>query len=451
MTLKTQNAPEDHVSRRRYNREKRARLEAESLLEDKSRALFEANECLRDQATALEQAVRQRTAELKDALQDAEAANAAKSAFLAMISHEIRTPLNGVMGMSTALSETELTDEQAAMIETLMASGDMVLALLNDILDLGKIEARQMDVEEIDFDLFQLVEDAVAALRVISNQRGNQLSVTMPGSLPRWVRGDPHRLRQVLANLLSNALKFTRDGTVSLCVDLRDDMLVFKVTDTGIGVPENRRNRLFKAYAQTDAAISRQFGGTGLGLSISRDVCRLMGGDIGYAPADPGPGSVFTASVRYLAGVEGGAFEEDNIDATAIMASKRWKILVAEDSQTNQKVLELLLRQYDLAMDMVSDGREALDRFETHTYDIILMDVNMPGMDGLEAATKIRESELRSGAQATPMIVLTANAMTHQVTSYLQLGFDAHVAKPVQRDKLLLEMAKLLRPVASAT
>ena len=448
MTQLAHGAGDDRVSRRRYERERAARKQAEVLLEEKSRALFEANAALTAQATALERAVQDRTAELEAAKTVAESSNSAKSGFLAMISHEIRTPLNGVLGMATVLAECDLPEDQQEMVATIQSSGTSLLDLLNDMLDLSKIEANKMELEERDFDFDAFCRQTLKVFEPQAEAKRLSLELCQEGEAQGWIRSDPTRLRQVIANLVSNALKFTDKGGVLLNVSRTGDMLTLQVRDTGAGVPPDKQDRLFEAFAQTDASITRRFGGTGLGLAISRQICRLMGGDLVYR-ALPEGGSCLAANVRIANSCpKAPAQHEGNSQNQKILEAHPWRILVAEDSETNQRVIRLLLRRYPLKIHVVGDGAAAVEaHFET-PYDLILMDVNMPVMNGLEAAAMIRQVETARNLPYVPIVALTANAMTHQVSSYLRQGIDAHVAKPVKREELTGCMARLLRSQA---
>ncbi len=437
---------EDRVSRRRYEREKRARLEAEGLLEAKSRELWEANQQLKTQAANLEDAVRLRTEELEQATQQAQSASAAKSSFLAMISHEIRTPLNGVLGMASVLAESELPDDQHHMAEVILTSGQSLLELLNDVLDLSKIEAGKMEVESRRFDLHALCRQIEELFGARALGKGLRFSFVIAPEVPRFVVCDPTRVRQVLSNLLSNAIKFTARGEVSARVGREGPQLSLTVLDSGPGVPEEKRAGLFEAFVQTDSSITRKFGGTGLGLAISRNICRIMGGDLIYVLRPEG-GSCFAGRVGFTEAEAEARETSDSADAAEVqrvLTALPWRVLVAEDSLTNQKVLRLLLRPYALDLTMVEDGAAAVERHCAAPFDLILMDVNMPVMNGLEAAALIREAEGAHGLPHVPIIALTANAMTHQVSDYLQQGIDAHVAKPVKREILAARMAKFL-------
>ena len=439
-------APDDgRVLRRRYDRERAARKEAERLLEGKSRALFEANAALQAQAAALEEAVQERTRELEQAKTAAESASAAKSGFLAMISHEIRTPLNGVLGMATALVESdELQGEQREMAEIIQSCGLSLLELLNDLLDLSKIEAHKMEMEERDFDLDALCHEVRQVYEPRAESKGLDLRVRQDARARGWISSDPTRLRQVITNLASNALKFTATGGIHIDLRRKGEVLEIEVRDTGPGVPPERRDRLFEAFTQTDASITRKFGGTGLGLAISRRICRLLGGDLVHEPA-PEAGARFIARVKVRDAQPRPRSADTSVDAAeAVLMARDWRVLVAEDSETNQRVLSLLLRRYPLRIDMVDDGAEAVEAHFAEAYDLILMDVNMPVMNGLEAAAMIREVEAARELRTVPIIALTANAMTHQVSSYLRQGVDAHVAKPVRREELIAVMARLL-------
>ena len=423
-----------------------ARAEAERLLEEKSRELWELNVTLREQASRLEEAVRLRTADLEEAKRQAEHSSAAKSSFLAMISHDIRTPLNGVLGMAQVLRDTTPTEAQSAMIELIMSSGEMLMGLLNDLLDLSKIEALQMEVEEIPVDFAALVADIGRLFLHAAKEKGLMIEITVGRSVPRRILSDPTRLRQILGNLVSNALKFTERGGVRLVADASGEEVWFEVHDTGPGVPEDRRGHLFKAFAQADVTVARRYGGTGLGLTISRELCRLMGGDLVYRQSPDG-GACFRGTLRAKAAPEQVAEGPDprsKEGARAILAGRSWRVLVAEDNVTNQTVLLHMLRPLVPLVTMVSDGAEALAAFAEGAFDIVLMDINMPRMNGTEAAAAMRAAEAGRGGGRTPIVALTANVMTHQVAAYLPDDFDAHVPKPIRRDDLVECMARLL-------
>jgi signal transduction histidine kinase len=443
----SKDATDNRVSRERYLRERRAREEAEARLEEKSRVLTDANAELTRQAEELERVVRERTEELQRAKTEAEEANEAKTSFLAMISHEIRTPLNGVLGMASALSETELDGSQEAMIDLILSSGKGLLSMLNDLLDLTKIEAQQMELEAISFDLPKLVREVFQLFSVTVSDKGLRFDLDLgPGAQGR-VKGDPTRIRQVLSNLMSNAVKFTDTGGVTLAVSVEEGVLTLTVSDTGIGVPEDKRDKLFKPFSQADSSVSRKHGGTGLGLVLSRRLCRMMGGDLTYAPGE-GRGSEFSATFKVEATVDPAtAKAEADFDVDAYLTSRTWRVLAAEDNETNRKVLELLLQRYQFDLEILEDGGQLVRKFQENPSDLVLLDVNMPVLTGPEAAARIRVFERASRRSPVPIIALSANAMTHQVQQYLRQGIDAHVPKPISREDLANEMARLLRRV----
>ncbi|MCF3973028.1 ATP-binding protein [Paracoccus salsus] len=450
MTGMTQgrNGPHPAVSRTRYERERRARHEAETLLEAKSRQLYEANQRLVREARRLERAVRERTAELEASRHQAEAANAAKSAFLAHMSHEIRTPLNGILGTATALTETSLSPSQHKMLAVIVESGDLLLSVLNDILDLSKIEADRLEIETMPFDLTEAVGAIERLYRLKAEEKGLELAVEI--ETESWITGDPTRLRQVLGNLLSNAVKFTDRGQISVNVRMDDaadagGLLRIEVSDTGIGISPEQMSCLFIPYNQADAGISRRYGGSGLGLAISRRLCRMLGGDL-VAESRTGKGSLFTATMRVArVTVQPKAAPLDHerrfIDR---LASRPLRVLAAEDNLTNQLVLKSLLSRYDLRLEIVANGQALLDAWKAEAADVILMDVAMPVMSGIDATKAIRRVEAEAGLPRTPIVALSANVMLHQIREYLACGMDLSVAKPIAREKLIKALVTVL-------
>jgi signal transduction histidine kinase len=382
-------------------------------------------------------------ADLRAALDNAEAANIAKSQFLANMSHEIRTPLNGVLGMTQALALGELNTSQRERVGIIRECGQSLLAVLNDILDLSKIEAGKFELEITDFDLGEVAHAVRAAFTDISNRAGLSFGLTLEDGVVGVWRGDSVRLRQILYNLVSNAVKFTEQGEVRLTISKGGPgELLFSVFDTGMGMTDDQLSRLFAKFYQTDSSNTRRFGGTGLGLAICRELSELMGGSIS-AQSIPGEGSTFTLMLplEYLGPSTSRETEklgQPQGQPLPESQSSGWqlRVLAAEDNPANQLVLRALLQAFDITPNIVSNGRMAVDAWEMEEFDLILMDIQMPEMDGVKATKLIRDSETASGRTRTPIVALSANAMTHQVREYLAAGMDGHVAKPIEIAKL---------------
>jgi PAS domain S-box-containing protein len=390
--------------------------------------------------------LRQATAALEKAAADAEAASRAKSEFLANMSHEIRTPLNGVMGVASALARTRLDPPQQEMVSIIESSAATLETLLSDILDLARIEAGKMELRSEPFDLAGSVRACTALFEAAAQAKGLDLHAEIAPEAKGSFVGDAARLRQILSNLLGNAVKFTGSGQVALRVRAERGesaaRLVFEVSDTGIGFDAETKARLFSRFEQADGSITRRFGGTGLGLAISRSLAEAMGGALG-AEAEAGKGAVFTLALDlpYARGAVGGAAETGPAQKDAgPLAGLR--VLVAEDHPTNRRVVELILGAAGVALTCVENGVEAIEAYRSETFDLILMDMQMPVMDGLTAIGEIRRIEAATGARRVPIHVLTANAMPEHITASIAAGADGHLPKPIQADTLLERVAE---------
>ncbi|CAN5403237.1 hypothetical protein BH09PSE1_BH09PSE1_10960 [soil metagenome] len=357
----------------------------------------------------------------------AEAASRAKSQFLAVMSHEIRTPMNGILGMAQAMRGDDLPAIQRDRIDVIAECGESLLTILNDILDLSKVEAGKMEIEATPFDLKRLLTSMMATYAATADDRGLALELDVEGAQGLY-RGDPTRLRQIVANLVSNALKFTADGSVSVTARYVDGAMTIEVADTGQGMDAEVLGRIFTPFAQEDNSTTRKFGGTGLGLSIVRQLAVLMGGDV-TVDSTPGVGSRFTAVLPLVWLGEAEEVAED--DGAAPEASTSLRILAAEDNATNQLVLKTLLLQLGIEVTIVSNGLEALEAWRAEDWDVVLMDVQMPVMDGFDATRRIRDAEAEARRAPTPIIALTANAMPHHHAECFEAGMNALVAKPI--------------------
>jgi len=384
--------------------------------------------------------------DLEVARDEANAANVLKTQFLANMSHEIRTPLNGVLAMAEVMALGQLDQVQRDRLDVIRRSGGLLLAVLNDVLDLSKIEAGKLALFEEDFDVEVAVDQARENFAIMAKAKGLGFDVQVADAAKGWWRGDADRLRQIVGNLLSNAVKFTPQGAVSAMVDVSaSGGLKIVVRDSGVGISPEKLPTLFEKFTQADNSATRRFGGTGLGLAICRELTQMMGGSIDVESLE-GAGSTFTVELPLARG------KPVSIQATEPghgADDGDLRILAAEDNPTNQQVLAAVLGSLGIEVHIVPDGKEAVEAWRTGAYDLILMDIQMPVMDGITAARTIRDAEKAASRRRTPIVALTANALTHQVEEYLAVGMDAHVAKPIEIAKLYDAISAVLNAAAT--
>ena len=399
--------------------------------------------------------------ELIRARDSAEDANRSKSDFLSVMSHELRTPLNGVIGLGYVLADSRLDDKQRECVDTIVGCGRHLLTVINDILDFSKIEAGRMAVERVPLSPQRLVDDVIAVLAAQAQAKRLRLDAVLARELPLQVIGDPQRIRQILLNLVSNALKFTERGGVTIEIGVAsrgaEQRLRLRVRDTGIGITPEAQTRLFAPFIQADSSTSRRYGGTGLGLAISRRLAELMGGSIALE-SRVGQGSIFTVDLPFAVSVDGSSAARRPLGALTPRRSHDLRVLVVEDDPVNQLVATKLLEVVGCQVEVVGDGQQALDRLERcssgaggQPLDLVLLDLQMPVMDGLTCARRWRTSETEAGLQRIPVIALTAATSADEREACLAAGMDDILGKPIDPDELAKALARWCTGVETVT
>ncbi len=388
---------------------------------------------------------------LRDATDLAQSLNLAKSAFLSSMSHEIRTPMNAILGMADMLWESPLNAEQTQYVQVVRRAGSGLLMLINEILDLSKIEAGRLELEQVAFDLTEVVSQAIDLIAVKARDKNIALVSEVPAGTATRLIGDPNRLRQILVNLLSNALKFTHSGRIVLTARNHESgesgMVDISVSDTGIGIASGKLETIFDDFTQADVSTTRKYGGTGLGLGISRRLVEAMGGRL-IASSSEGQGSTFHFTAQFIPAPENSRAE--SIGKPRAPAEDRElvqpaRILVAEDSEDNRVLIEVYLKSRPYHLTFEGDGRAAMNRLAEADFDLILMDVQMPEMDGLTATRAIRALERDQNTPAIPIVAMTANASSQDVENSANAGCDAHLSKPVSKLDLFRAIEKYRR------
>ncbi len=404
----------------------------------------------------IEDITEQRAAEqtLAAAAEKAEAANQSKSDFLANMSHEIRTPLNGVVGVADVLARSNLSPADREMVEIIRSSGQTLDRLLSDVLDLSRIESGRLEIQREPFHLADVVRAVATLAEPLATRKGLRLRVDLADQAERWVMGDVVRVRQILTNFVSNAVKFTEHGEVAIvlvCEPRPDGAMAarFEVRDTGVGFELTSKDAVFGRFQQTDGSITRRFGGTGLGMAISKQLAELMDGTLD-CDSKPGEGSVFVLEMPFSPAPSPEETAARSTGADALAATPPLKVLLAEDHAINRKVVALMLSQVGAELTSVENGAQALEAFEAERFDVILMDMQMPVMDGLTATRAIRAREQMAGLERTPIFMLTANALSDHVEACRDAGADLHVAKPITSAALLAALARLGRAASRA-
>jgi signal transduction histidine kinase/ActR/RegA family two-component response regulator len=390
----------------------------------------------------LEQRVADRTAAAEASAVQAEAASRTKSQFLATMSHEIRTPLNGVLGMAQIMERHPLVEPQRERLQTIQSSAKALLSIVNDVLDISKIEAGKLDIAPTEFDLREFALRLVQLYEPLAREKGVDFRLSVDGGGPDLRYGDDVRLRQIVSNLVSNALKFTSQGEIAVRFSLSGEDVMCEVRDTGSGISPADLPHVFDRFVQADGSNIRTVGGTGLGLAICRELAELMGGEIS-ARSTPGAGSTFSLRVPMPAG-------QGTVAEAPPVAAPGRRLLVVDDNATNRLILQTILEEFGLASAIAVNGREALEAWNAEPWAAILMDIHMPEMDGLDATRAIRERERQTSQARTPIIAVTASVLSHETDAYRSAGMDDVAAKPVDTHLLIDALRPFLEPAAVA-
>ncbi|SMX29714.1 Sensory/regulatory protein RpfC [Pelagimonas phthalicica] len=374
---------------------------------------------------------------------EASRASAAKSRFLANVSHEIRTPLNGILGMASELEETKLDANQRKCVTVINNSGAVLLDTINDVLDLSKVEAGRMDLKDSNFNLTKTLQSAYDLYAPKAREKGLTFTLDISGQVPNSVRADERKLQQVLHNLIANAVKFTEGGRVNIVAtwNTEADSITVKVLDTGVGIPSEALNKIFEPFVQADSSVTRKFGGTGLGLAISRQIIEAMGGSL-TVESTLGRGSEFRILLPLRVHSNAVPTREEK-KPTDVVPLHGKRVLITDDNATNRLILERFLSPSDCIVYSASGGEEAVTLASDTEFDLILMDIQMPGVDGIEATRRIRAEESETGRARVPIFAVTANVMSHQVAEYIEAGIDRVLPKPLPKKRLMEELSQI--------